>query len=669
MSVITIIMTDWTISQDKAVILGFSGENETKELRIQCDELKADASYYLDIESSSGKDIALMTAADNTLSILLTAKMLGGSGRKRMQIREVLGEVVTKSNVFIGEVNTSVNAVEAYSRLPPSEFEQYESQMSALSKLVEELKNHPGTGGSGAPGEKGDKGDKGDPGEDGADGKSAYELAVENGFNGSMSEWLASLKGDKGDRGEQGIKGDKGDKGADGSQGIQGVQGERGEKGETGAKGADGADGKSAYELAVDNGFSGTLSEWLNSLKGEKGDSSSPKTLITIIDDDGTNCTSDANTGIRTFLHEKNIPLTFAVPVTAPTKSSGTYSIAQLTEMIAEGDEVIMHGYDANDSDNRNTLEAFKTNVDAAIAWAKENNFNSKSYVYPGGLYPNLSTDFNAKIAYLKSKGIEMAYTVNNPCESSSREGFEEWNTYENGADYYGTYNKVPFVEMPNGFSHALLINRAEVGSNNLTVKWWKNRVDDMIEKQAYMCFFIHSFMAGFKTADSNGKTYADYFKELIQYIVDTYGDRVQFVTPSKAHEIIEDMPVTTGMVEKTVANYIEDHKDALKGDAGESGVERQITVSNAVTSYSIKPNILYVFPEESVLTISFDETGIDTSVVNDYHFQFTNGSTPCELNLPESVNIGDYEPQANGACEISIVNGLMSFRNWSTEE
>ncbi|MCO6395607.1 hypothetical protein HW575_00705, partial [Bacillus velezensis] len=30
--------------------------------------------------------------------------------------------------------------------------------------------------------------------------------------------------------------------------------------------------GKSAYDIAVDNGFSGTVEEWLASLKGEKGD-------------------------------------------------------------------------------------------------------------------------------------------------------------------------------------------------------------------------------------------------------------------------------------------------------------------------------------------------------------------------------------------------------------
>lgn len=36
---------------------------------------------------------------------------------------------------------------------------------------------------------KGEKGEKGD------NGKSAYEVAVENGFTGTKAEWLASLKG------------------------------------------------------------------------------------------------------------------------------------------------------------------------------------------------------------------------------------------------------------------------------------------------------------------------------------------------------------------------------------------------------------------------------------------------------------------------------------------
>jgi len=43
------------------------------------------------------------------------------------------------------------------------------------------------------------KGEKGDTGETGENGKSAYEVAVNNGFVGTSEEWLASLKGEKGD--------------------------------------------------------------------------------------------------------------------------------------------------------------------------------------------------------------------------------------------------------------------------------------------------------------------------------------------------------------------------------------------------------------------------------------------------------------------------------------
>ena len=65
------------------------------------------------------------------------------------------------------------------------------------------------------------RGKDGDPGED------AYEIAVENGFEGTEIEWLESL---------------------------------------------DGLDGTDAYSLALLEGFIGTRVEWLESLRGPKGD-------------------------------------------------------------------------------------------------------------------------------------------------------------------------------------------------------------------------------------------------------------------------------------------------------------------------------------------------------------------------------------------------------------
>lgn len=53
-------------------------------------------------------------------------------------------------------------------------------------------------------------------GVDGKDGLSAYELAVENGFEGTLEEWLDSLRGEQGKDGADGINGENGKDGQDG---------------------------------------------------------------------------------------------------------------------------------------------------------------------------------------------------------------------------------------------------------------------------------------------------------------------------------------------------------------------------------------------------------------------------------------------------------------------
>ena len=67
-------------------------------------------------------------------------------------------------------------------------------------------------------------------------GPSAYDSAVTNGFQGTVQDFLDSLKGE------------------DGDDGLPGVN------------------GRSAYELAVESGFEGNLEDWLASLVGLKGE-------------------------------------------------------------------------------------------------------------------------------------------------------------------------------------------------------------------------------------------------------------------------------------------------------------------------------------------------------------------------------------------------------------
>ncbi len=105
-------------------------------------------------------------------------------------------------------------------------------------------------------------------GKDGVDGKSAYEIAVDNGYPGTEQAWLASLKGDKGDTGEPGAAGEKGEPG---EKGDTGAAGKDGRDGTDGAAGRDGENGASAYEIAVQHGYSGSETAWLESLNGADG--------------------------------------------------------------------------------------------------------------------------------------------------------------------------------------------------------------------------------------------------------------------------------------------------------------------------------------------------------------------------------------------------------------
>lgn len=127
----------------------------------------------------------------------------------------------------------------------------------------------------------------------GSDGKSAYELAVKNGYTGTETEWLTSLQGNPGQDGKDGINGINGIDGTNGVDGksayqlwldqgntgnetdflesLKGKNGEPGQNGAPGENGLPGIDGKSAYQSALDNGFTGTELEWLESLKGEDG--------------------------------------------------------------------------------------------------------------------------------------------------------------------------------------------------------------------------------------------------------------------------------------------------------------------------------------------------------------------------------------------------------------
>lgn len=80
-------------------------------------------------------------------------------------------------------------------------------------------------------------------GTNGAPGKSAYEVAVDQGYTGTVTQWLASLVGPAGPQGPAGPTGAQGPTGAPGAQGPAGATGPQGPAGPAGADGAPGPKG------------------------------------------------------------------------------------------------------------------------------------------------------------------------------------------------------------------------------------------------------------------------------------------------------------------------------------------------------------------------------------------------------------------------------------------
>lgn len=146
----------------------------------------------------------------------------------------------------------------------------------ATKQYVDDEIDKASIGGGGGEGTQGPPGPVGPSGEDG---KSAYEIAVENGFQGTEIEWLASLKGAPGTPGQKGEDGfsptvstapNSANDGtvvtitdASGPHSFEVLNGEDGAPGTPGTPGKDGIDGTDGVTFTPSVSEDGTLS-WTN---------------------------------------------------------------------------------------------------------------------------------------------------------------------------------------------------------------------------------------------------------------------------------------------------------------------------------------------------------------------------------------------------------------------
>ena len=216
------------------------------------------------------------------------------------------------------------------------------------------LKGDPGAkgeqgpkGDTGAAGEKGADGANGTDGKNGANGYSAYELAVQQGFNGNVDAWLESLKGPKGDDG------------APGATGANGVNG------------ADGKDGLSAYAIAVKNGYNGTEEEWVNKwLRGTivKSEIDAEGDLV-MTDINGNQTKAPILDSVNAALAASNLPALEKSARDSATAASNSATAAATSEQAAQS---TVNATAALKAETEKSATAAATSASAAAASAKQ---------------------------------------------------------------------------------------------------------------------------------------------------------------------------------------------------------------------------------------------------------------------------------------------------------
>ena len=103
------------------------------------------------------------------------------------------------------------------------------------------------------------------------------------------------------------------------------------------------------------------------------------------------------------------------------------------------------------------------------------------------------------------------------------------------------------------------------------------------------------------------------------------------------------------------------------QGPAGDSGIVSRQEMQNTDTVVTLQPNILYVFPEMSSLTVTLAEPD-NSNVANEYHFFFTSGSTATTLTLNDVMSDA-YSIEANMKYEVSVLENVAYIKGVSTNE
>ena len=103
-------------------------------------------------------------------------------------------------------------------------------------------------------------------------------------------------------------------------------------------------------------------------------------------------------------------------------------------------------------------------------------------------------------------------------------------------------------------------------------------------------------------------------------------------------------------------------------GSSSGSGTYSEVNHGTSDTTFTLTPNTFHVWDEVASLTL---DLGSETSgIANEYLFQFTSGSEPTTLSLPDDIKwANELAIEPNKIYQVSILKGLasaMEFSNYS---
>lgn len=119
------------------------------------------------------------------------------------------------------------------------------------------------------------------------------------------------------------------------------------------------------------------------------------------------------------------------------------------------------------------------------------------------------------------------------------------------------------------------------------------------------------------------------------------------------------DIPNVSGFITSSQAdakyqpkgNYVTTTELSKKAD-------KIATENVAEATKELQPNKYYIFGEVATLTITL--AAGEENVLAEYMFEFTSGTTPTTLSLPEGIKwIGDSTIEASKTYQVSIVNNI----------